>query len=521
MKTFWKVFILFSFAFGIHLGCSQFSSSPSATAIRVQLYNEPFSLDPTLAEDGVSLIVLNALFDGLVGYDAESRLQLRLAENYTVSPDGKKYTFSLRKNIQWSDGQPIRAEHFVLAIQRALSSQVPSKLAHYFMHLQGAKEFHSGKVSAEKLGVHAIGEKLVFDLDHRSSAFIHALTLPAAFPLRKDVLEAHQGAWPADGPTSGAYRIRSRKVDQNIILERNKTYTGQVSQNPGLPEIEFQVIPDESTALNLFEQGRLDILTRIPGIDLERMKKKGVVVTHPFLATYYLSFNLKKTPFQQREWRRAVAGVIQKSEITLLLASGDQPAWSWIPWKMEGAVPSRDAAQVFAKSIQWMKSLPKEAKKQPVVLGFDSGARNAKVMEKIQQDLSQELGLTVSLNHSDWKSYLKILKTDAPALYRYGRMTPVLDSLPFLQSFTSQDPNNFSNFSDAHFDRLVQEIEVMDPSPERLKKIHEAQNILLEQEAVVIPIFHYVQNLAVSPRVQGFQINQFGLISWSSLNLNH
>jgi oligopeptide transport system substrate-binding protein len=288
-------------------------------------------------------------------------------------------------------------------------------------------------------------------------------------------------------------------------------------QPPRIEQVEFLVVEDESTGSNLFERGKLDLLTLVPSTDFDRLKSKGLIQTTPYLTTYYLSFNCKKPPFQDRRWRQAFAGAIKRDEITAALGAGERPAWSWIPFGLEGYIPYQDPKKVFAESIEWAKKQDK--RNTNWVAMFNTGSRETRILEKVQQDIHQMYGISLSLFPMDWKTYIKKVQTDAPPLFRLGWMAPFMDPISHLQVFTTGNPNNLSGFSSPQYDQWVDQIGKMSPGIEREKKIGQAQKLLLEQEAAVIPIYHYVQNTGVAKRVRGFRANPLGIVQFRDLSL--
>jgi oligopeptide transport system substrate-binding protein len=496
--------------------------------MRIQLSHEPISLDPTLAEDGVSLQVLSNLWDGLLAYDPSGALIKKLAQSYDVSADGKRIRFVLRPGIAWSDGQPIAARDFVTAFRRTLSPKTLCKLAPMYFAIRGAKLYHQGQGSWQNVGIRSGKGKLEFELEYPAPSLLHALALPPALPLRQEILDQNQGKWPESAPTTGSYFISRHQVDQSIFLSSNSHYWDRSGRNS---EIELLIVADESTGAKLFEQGKLDILTRIPAMDLNRFKKRGqkaiTVRTDPLLATYYLSFNCKVPPFNRAQWRRAVAGVIRRDEIAEFLGGGEMPALSWVPPGLDGYLPYVDPQPLFADAVREVKREVKReglktrkiSKGMQLSLAFDAGERNSKILEKIQQDLLSQLGMQTSLVSMDWKAYNQWVMAGPPSLYRYGWLSPVMDPIAHLKAFTTGNPNNYSGCSNLNYDRLVREIEQMPVSAARHQKILLAQKILLEKEAMVVPIYHYVQNTAVAERVGGFEITPFGVIRFQKLFL--
>lgn len=493
--------------------CTRSGDATAQPALRVQIATEPASLDPTLAEDGASLAVLGNTMEGLVGYDGGGALVLQLADSFQVSPDGLRYEFVLRKEARWSDGAPVAAADFVTAIRRALTAKNGSRLAGMLFPIRGARDFFAGRGKPDALGVREEEGKVVIELSEPTPYFTQVLALPIALPLRRDVLDRNADRWPDSAPSTGPYRLAKREPDRMLLLASNPQYwAGSVE----IAEVELRIVNDEAAALNLFEQGRLDVLTRVGAADLPRLRQRpGVIQTSPFLATYYLSFNFRKPPFSDRTWRQAVAGSIRREEIVEALDSGELPARSWVPPRLEGHIPYTDPAPFFAAAVAGAKK--KGAPAAALTALYDSSARNTLVMEKVQADLKQALGLKTSLSNLDWKSYLKSVHTDPPPLFRLGILSPILDPIQILEVFTTGSPFNYLKWSDPGYDRLVREIGAMKPGPAREAKIREAQAILVDREAIVVPVYHYVQNHAVGPRVQGFRASPFGVIRFNEL----
>ncbi len=504
-----------------HVNCTRRGFGPGSakapSVLSLQLSSEPVSLDPSLAEDGVSLRILYNTFEGLVGYDGAGTLHNRMADSYQVSKGGLIYDFVLRKEARWSDGKVVTAADFVTGLRRSLQSSSGSKLAGSLLPIRGAQALLAGKGRPEDLGVRDEGGHLIIELEEPTPNFAQALALPVASPLRADVLSATGGKWPDLGPSTGPYRIESHDPDRVVRLVLNPYYWNKEASQKSPPNIELLVVPDESTGLTLFEQGRLDILTKIGSADFKRLHPGGLLHTDPFLATFYLSFNMKKPPFNDRDWRRAVAGAIQREELVSVVGTGETPARSWIPIGLEGFIRYADPAPLYAGSLAKVKQKPKL--KGTITMGFDTSHRNSLIMQKVQHDLETHLGLRLSLMNMDWKSYLKMLQTDPPPLFRLGILSPLMDPIQILGSFTTGDPNNYLKWSNLRYDRLVRKIRTLSAGAERTALIQEAQHVLVDEEAIVVPLFHYVQNHLVAQRVRGFRVNPFGVIRFDELRL--
>jgi oligopeptide transport system substrate-binding protein len=486
--------------------------------LSLQLNSEPVTLDPSRVEDGLAFRVITNLMDGLTGFTNEGTLIPRLAEAIEPPADGKTWRFRIRPDAKWSDGVPVDASQFKLAIERALRPETGSKLSGLLKWIEGADAFSKGKATGVS-GIVADGAKIEFRLVKPISFFDQVLALPIAYPLRKDVLDAHGGRWDTlrgkDIPTVGAYRVKSYLPDQEILFEAARAVPAHAPK-----EVLLRIIVDESTGSTLFDQKRLDVLTRIPAFDQERYEKQGIVKVVPFQATYFFSFNRKKKPFDKPEFRRAFAAAIRKHDIVRILGTGEIPASAWVArgqegyYEFKGDAEGRDLALASARekgrALGW---------KGEIRIGFDVSGRNTTVAEKVQADLKSEYGWPSRLRNMEWKSYVRSIYSDPEMVFRFGWSSPMIDPAVHLLPFTTNDPFSFTGYSNPRYDRLIDEIVGMKPSPERERKIVEAQKILIEEDCVVVPVYHYVSTYAVGPRVSKFRMNPLGYSHFEEIEL--
>jgi oligopeptide transport system substrate-binding protein len=449
----------------------------------------------------------------------------RAAQEWKISGDGRTYTFLLRPDLKWSDGLPLEAAHFAIGIRRTLDPRQGARLAQLLSPVE--------KIEARD------ARTLVIMLRKRTPYFLKVLSLPIAAPQRQDVLDSNGGAWPAVSPSASSYFIAERKPEQYWLIRKNPHYGGDPASKA--PEVvRLVVVGEETSALALFDQGRIDLLARVPPLEQPRLQKEGVLSVKPFWATYYVGFNVRKSPLDQASVRCAIASKIDKAGIVAALGSGETVAESWVPPGMEGyfagslsparagvSMPARAGVSMPARAGVSMParagvSMPARAGSTAptgalrLKAGFDSNSRNAMIMEKIQADLKQgEAPIELELFNQDWKSYLRELKLNPPDVFRFGWLAAFADPISHLQALTSRNPNNLTGWSNIRYDRLVSEIEGMEPGPAREKKVIEAQKILVAEECAVVPIYHYVQVSAVSARVKGYAVNGMGVVRWA------
>jgi oligopeptide transport system substrate-binding protein len=278
--------------------------------------------------------------------------------------------------------------------------------------------------------------------------------------------------------------------------------------SPSAPRnVRLVLVSDEITALALFEQNSLDVLSRVPPFEAKKLKARGLLQVQPFWATYYLGFNTLHPVLAKSAVRCALASKIKKSEIVTALESDETVAESWVPPGLEG---------FYERS-----ALPGAQKIEPGLKlqgAFDSNSRNQLIMEKIQADL-KAAGVEVSLANRDWKTYLRELKDSPPDLFRMGWLAAFPDPISHLQALTTKNPNNLTRWSNPQYDRLVSQVEALEEGAERRSKVIEAQKIAVERDCAVVPLYHYVQVQGVSPRVLGYQANGMGVVRWENVSL--
>ncbi len=497
---------------GFVLLFSACTSSPpdNSKTLAVQLANEPVSLDPALVEDGVSIRVLMNVVEGLYAYDSDGKLQPRLFDQMEVDSSHQKYSFTLKKNARWSNGTLIEEEDWIRGLKNALSPQTPAKLGELLFVIRGAREFKAGKVGWEKVGIKLSQGRLIFELKEPAPWFPHVLVLPVAFP-RKEKL------------TNAIYRIASYERGKIIRLEKNPHHDfwkGVVAQ--GTPEkIDLWIVPDETTAQKLLEQGKLDVLTRISPFELKRLKTRVRVQAYPILATYYIGLNVRDPWFKNPVVRRAFAASIQKDEIVQAIGGSDLPAKGWIPEGLEGyqEYEQTSSAERTRLCNEAKKILARSSPKTPMTLIYDQSSINQIVLEKIQQDIKKHLGISVKLQAADWKTHVRNIRSFQGSGFRFGWLSPFIDPVAHLKAFTKESVNNFTGWSNPQFDAWIDQVSRLSPGSTRRDAILKAQKMLLEDEAVVVPVFHYRLNHAFSARVKQAKVNPLSVLLFNEVRI--
>jgi oligopeptide transport system substrate-binding protein len=478
--------------------CRPLGGEPPPGELRINLGTEPPSLDWALATDGTSFLLLEQLMRGLTRMGPDLRPQPALAERWEVSDDGLVWTFHLRRDVVWSDGVPLEAEQFVRGWRRLLSPQTAAEYAYFLYPVKNARAFNAGEIDDPSLvGVRARDRHtLEVELEAPLVYFPSLTTFMVTFPGRLDLVERYGVDWtePEHFETLGAFVLEEWRHEYKIVLRANPKYYGPP---PSLERVTGYMVDMDSTALVLFEQGLIDIV-RLPALEIRRFRGRPEYRTLPLLRGYYYGFNTKLPPFDDVRVRRALAHAIDRREFPKVLQGGELPSGSWLPPAEAGV----DAS-----------TLP------PVRIVYNTDQTHKLVAESVQAQWRENLGLAVELENREWKVFLKELVSRPPPVYRLGWGADFPDPDNFMNLFTSTSANNHTGWSDARYDRLVAEAS-RELDPARRQVLYDrAQRILCEEEVPIVPFFVTSLNLAVAPRVQGFEPNAMDIYFLDSVSV--
>ncbi len=485
-------------------------------------------MDWNKAHDSTSALITDNLMEGLTGYDFSQPgtvLKPVLAQKWHSTPDKKTWTFTLKKNILWNDGRPLKPEHFLHSFQRLLDPQTASEYAYFLFPIKNAQAYNKGKIrDFRKVGVfvNASGE-LVITLEQGTSYFPYLMAHFSTYPIRKDIIQkTGEARWTETHNlvTLGAYRLKKWDHDHQIILEKNPLYHGKPAS---LKYVLIHIIPNITAALNLFEQGRLDALRGLPSGHLPMLRKKKQYREKDLLATYYYGLNVQKPPFNNVLVRKAFALSIDKQKITRLLGGGQIPLKGWIPKGMFAYTPGLNEGFKPQKARTLLKKAGYGRGGKPfpkVVLSYNTGAEQKRIAENVQAQLKKNLNISVELSGQEWKSYLFSLRTGTQQMYRMGWGADFPDPDNFMTLMTSESASNHTFWNNKTYDRLVKKARSLPNGKQRFMLYQKAQRILTEEDVPVIPIYSSRSHFLVSDRVKHFPLNTMSQILFQYVTLH-
>lgn len=522
--------LIVSTVVAISIGCTKKSDKLEyglelKETLRINVSSEPPSIDWNKATDTTSAEVIFNLMSALVEYnleDPELGLKPNLVEKWEQKDKARKWTFTLRQGVKWTDGVELEAQHVVDGWERLLTPATASEYAYFLYNVKNAKAFTEGKIKDfAQVGVKAVDKThFTVELEKPMAFFPMLLTHHSGLPIRKDLIAKFGDKWtdPANIQTLGPFKLKVWDHDKAMVWERNEAYWGA---KPKIKNVLVYMINDQSTAISLFDAKKIDFLPELPSTELDSLRKRKEYREEGNLSTYYYGFNTKKAPFNNAKVRQAFAMAVDKEQIVKMLDGGQIPLNGWIPKGMMGYVENSGVKFNPEKA----KALLKEAgfsdpKKVPkVTIGFNTNDNHKRVAENVQAQLKTNLGVEVELKNEEWKVYLKSLQTDTPQIYRMGWAADYPDPDNFINLMTSYSENNHTGWKNPTFDKLVEGGAAEVDTTKRKAMYAQAQAILTETDVPVLPIYTAVSHYLISDRVKNFPVNPLGRRIYDSVEV--
>ena len=492
---------------------------------RYPILSEPPTLDWNKSTDTTSSLVIQNLMEGLTEYDFSSefvRLKPALAKSWKSSADKKTWSFFLQDQVLWTDGANLTAQHFIDSWERLLNPKTGSEYAYFLFPIKNAQAYNQGKIKDFRQVAVETGPQgeLIVQLEKGLFYFPYLLTHVSTFPIRKDIIDQKKSLWtsPENMVTLGPYKLNRWDHDKALILNQNKTYYGE---KPSVKKVILYIIPDETTIMNLYFSGRLDIATSLLSRDLPFLKKRKDHHQYNVLSLYYYGFNVEAGPLKDLRMRKAIVHSVNREEIVKLLNRGDQVLKSWIPQglfahnKNIGLEFNLEKAKKLLKEMGYNTAgeFPK------IQIFYNTTADHKMIAENIQSQLKKNLGLNIELNNQEWKTYLQRLKTKDVELFRLGWLADYPDPDNFMNLMASFSDNNHTNWKNEEFDKLILKAMSTEDGLQRQRLYDRAQTILLEEGTAVFPIFTSVAHILMSPRIKNYPMNVMSYILFKKIEI--
>ena len=500
--------------------------------INACIASEPETIDPGLISsvDGSTYtqhqfenLMKYQMVNDLAGEDANmhnTEVVPGQAASYTVSDDLCVYTFTLRDDIYWSDGQPVTANDFVYSWRRLVDPATASDYG-YFLDgiVKNAAAIQAEEMAKEELGVKAVDDKTFeVTLEAPCAYFLEMCAFASLVPLREDVVEGNDN-WtdPANIVVNGPYIITEWVHDSYIKMVPNEKYYD--AENLGPDEIIWWLSDSETAILSAYQADEYDFIENFPTDMIETLKASGDCYINPYVGTYYLYLNCSKI----EDWRVRAAMVLavdRENIVKNVTQGGQAPATGFVA---SGILDSTGAdfaygggelgalyntlqktyadydLSTYAGRCDLAKKLYQEAVDEgkwdsntTVVYNFNTSDTHKAIAEACGSDWQTVLGMTISLENQEWATYTNGLGEHKFGVARLGWIADYNDPITYLELLVTGNSYNYGLYSNAEFDKDITDAKAMLAGAGRDQLLYEAEETLFGEGGFpVCPIYYY------------------------------
>ena len=494
---------------------------------------EPQALDPHLITGYTEQKVLWSLFEGLVALDPETLEPIPgVAETWELSPDGTVYTFHLRQDAKWSNGDSVTSKDFAFAWERILTPKLGSEYSYMLHCIKGAKDFNEGKVTDfSTVGLDASDDHtLVVTLNNPTPYFLSMQVHFTFVPLNRASIEkvgavddrSNRWTLPENFVGNGPFKMTAWEPGRIIRTVRNEHYWD--AKTVKLNGIDFY--PSGSsleTEEKMFRSGDIHLTSDLLATKVEayRNEKSPLLNIYPVCGVYFYRFNVTRKPLDDVRVRMALSLAIDREAIVTRISKGEEPvAFSFVPTDTAGYTSEHKLVGDVAAAKQLLAEAgyPDGAGMPPVEILFNSSENHKLIAEAIQQMWKDNLNVSVTLTNQEWGVYLSSLTQLNYGIARSAWYADVLDPINFLECFESDSGNNRTGWTNAQYDSLIDQARATVDPAERLAVLQKAEQVLLD-ESPIAPIYFYTKKFLMSPDVKNVHRNRLAYYNYKFVSV--
>ena len=506
-----------------------------ADGITVQIGPNLETLDPALnsAVDGGNMLI--TLFETLLIIDRDNKVQPGQAEKYEVSPDGLTWTFTMRDGLKWSDGTDLNAKDFEYTFKRIADTNVAAPYAETVIGMiEGYKDAIDSK-NPEKLNVKASddGKTLTVKLAYPCSYFDKIVAFGTMSPVQKATVEKNGDSWATKPETyvcNGPYTITEWTPSEKIVCKKNENYKGGWDSSKIVNDkLTFLLLEDSSASYTAYTGGTAQLIKDVPTEEIPTLKKdkKDEFNVDPILGTYYLSMNLNKAPFNNKNVRKALSLAIDRDYVANTVMQGTYtPAYNYVGTGVDDVDPGKFLENSKAANggktyiSEDYKANLEEAKKALAEAGYPEGkgfptitystndTGYHKALAEYLQQVYKDLGITMNIDIVDWSSFTPKRRAGEYEMARNGWVMDYNDASNMIELFTSTNGNNDGKYNNPAFDKAMNDSKVADKTA-HFAALHEAEKIVSEDYGF-IPVAYYNDFWLQSTSLKGTWHSPYG-----------
>jgi oligopeptide transport system substrate-binding protein len=495
---------------------------------------DPETLDVQKGSTVTEAHLMRDLYEGLMIHNAKGEVVYGVAESHTESADGTVFTFKLRPNAKWSNGDAFKASDYVFAFRRIINPETGAKYANILFPIKNAEKINKkeGGIPLEQLGVKAIDDRtLEITLERPTPYFLELLTHQTGYPVHEATVRKFGNDYvkPENWVSNGAYRLIEWTPNSHIRVDKNPHFHD--AANVQIERIMYYPTPDYAAASRRFMAGELHFTTDIPADQVKFLKERlgDQVKISPYLGTYYLAFNMAKKPFDDRRVRQALSMAIDREFIAEQIWGGTMlPATNFVPpgignygtppvpdWTDKSPIDREDIAKKLLAEAGYGPGKPLK-----VEIRYNTTDNNRRTVVAIA-DQWKQVGVETSFVNTDGRTHFAYLRErgDFDAA-RAGWIGDYSDPQNFLFLFQKDNTGfNYARFENAEFEGLMKDAEKETDLKKRAEILAKAEAIINREQPYASVLFYSTKNL-VSNKLQGFSSNLRGAYATRFYRLN-
>ncbi|MGH0940663.1 peptide ABC transporter substrate-binding protein [Bacillus mycoides] len=481
------------------------------------------TMDTSKSTDTLGAQILGNTMEGLYRLDKDNKPIPAAAESSTKSEEGKKYTFKLRKDAKWSNGEPVTAKDFVYGWQRLLDKNTATEYAFIAYYIKNAEAINKGEKPGTELGAKAVDDyTLEVELEKPVPYFLNLLAFPSYYPLNEKFVKEKGEKFGLEADTTlynGPFVMASWKHEQGWQLKKNDKYWD--NKTVKLEEINYSVVKEVATKVNLYDTGSIDF-TLLSGEFVDKYKSnKDEYGEYSEASTYFLRLNQKRngqdTPLKSKKLREAIALSIDKKGLAnVILNNGSKATDQLVPKGLATGPDGKDYQDTFKNGLKydvkkgaaaWEEAKKELGKDQVTIelLSYDDGTAK-KIADYFKDQIEKNLkGVTVTTKIQPFKQKLKLESAQDYEVSFAGWSPDYSDPMTFIDMFESKSPYNQMGYSNPKYDEMVQKAgnELLSDPKKRWETLGKAEKLFLEEDAGLVPLYQTGRSYVMKPNVKG------------------
>lgn len=492
---------------------SAYPGTTDPNSITVNIATEPPEMFTVTTTDTVSFSVIRHVIENLVTLDADDKVQKGVAKEWTISDDGLNYTFKLRDDMKWSNGEPVTAHDFVFAWKALLTPDFAADYAYFGYVFKNGLAYNKGEVDASELGFKAADDyTLEVTLENPTPYFLDTLAFGVFAPVNEKAYNEFGTAYGTDADKmvyNGPFVMSSWEHESKIVLTKNPDYYG--AKDIALETINMVMINDTNAALNAFKAGEVDMIG-VNGDQAKLLKGEGFpIYTYDDGACFYLEFNLTDTTLANQNLRTAITYAIDRQAfVDSIIKNSSQPAAGFTPPAINGAekkfseevgatVPAFDKEKAVEFYEKAKSELGTDAIK--VTMICDDSDTAVKYASFVQEQLRANIGLEIEVDSMPLKSRLDRMSNKDFSMVFAGWGPDYNDPMTFLDLFETGNGNNHTSYSNPAYDELLNKVRTTLDKKERFGYLMDLEK-LVTSDLPVAPVYWRARDYVFSGKIE-------------------